>query len=545
MKTITFYSYKGGVGRSLTLSNIAMRLADLGKKVCIIDFDLEAPGLHLKFDKYIESNDIKKGLVEYLYDYQENNYIPENFDEYLLDIYYDSKLEGLINFFPAGDVNSNDYWKKLSSINWKELFYSNNSKGVELLLNLKEMIRKDINPDFLLIDSRTGITDISGIAMTLLADSIVTLAANNQENILGTSKVIKSLKNDENKLLGKPLDIYFVLTRIPYYIKPEDKHKEAQLINSAANLLNKDEDLVDEIFVIHSDPELEEEEKFKINHRSKSKSENVVPIEEDYLILFEELTKSELNGDEIIKFNKLRDSELLIEEARKSSDNSLKIELLEEALKLNENSLEALHLIGIAHHAKGNYSKAVTYYNKGIKKSSNANFFKTFKAQNLYKLGKKEEAKNILKGVLVDDETNFGALVILSNILYDEKQFEETLVLNKKLIKYHSDYSIGYNLVGNSYRVLNDYDNALKFVYKCLEQDPRNALGTLTLGEIYSELGNDEEFFKNLQLAFVFGINSKDFQEILKNEGKVYSKYYNDKRFLDLLKNYRIKVNLV
>ena len=47
MKTITFYSYKGGVGRSLTLSNIATRLADLGKKVCIIDFDLEAPGLHL------------------------------------------------------------------------------------------------------------------------------------------------------------------------------------------------------------------------------------------------------------------------------------------------------------------------------------------------------------------------------------------------------------------------------------------------------------------------------------------------------------------
>jgi MinD-like ATPase involved in chromosome partitioning or flagellar assembly len=36
MKTITFYSYKGGVGRSLTLSNIAMRLADLGKKVVLL-----------------------------------------------------------------------------------------------------------------------------------------------------------------------------------------------------------------------------------------------------------------------------------------------------------------------------------------------------------------------------------------------------------------------------------------------------------------------------------------------------------------------------
>ena len=48
MKTLTFYSYKGGVGRSLALVNIATRLSEFGKKVCIIDFDLEAPGLHLK-----------------------------------------------------------------------------------------------------------------------------------------------------------------------------------------------------------------------------------------------------------------------------------------------------------------------------------------------------------------------------------------------------------------------------------------------------------------------------------------------------------------
>lgn len=58
MKTITFYSYKGGVGRSLALVNIATRLAEFGKKVCVLDFDLEAPGLHLKFPD--SKNKIKK-----------------------------------------------------------------------------------------------------------------------------------------------------------------------------------------------------------------------------------------------------------------------------------------------------------------------------------------------------------------------------------------------------------------------------------------------------------------------------------------------------
>ena len=40
----TFYSYKGGVGRSLALANLAYILAWEGRKVLIIDMDMEAPG---------------------------------------------------------------------------------------------------------------------------------------------------------------------------------------------------------------------------------------------------------------------------------------------------------------------------------------------------------------------------------------------------------------------------------------------------------------------------------------------------------------------
>ena len=44
-QNITFYSYKGGVGRSLALVNIAFHLTRLGKSVLIWELDLEAPGL--------------------------------------------------------------------------------------------------------------------------------------------------------------------------------------------------------------------------------------------------------------------------------------------------------------------------------------------------------------------------------------------------------------------------------------------------------------------------------------------------------------------
>ena len=49
----TFYSYKGGVGRSFILANVAATLADWGYRVLCVDWDLEAPGLNKYFDKWI------------------------------------------------------------------------------------------------------------------------------------------------------------------------------------------------------------------------------------------------------------------------------------------------------------------------------------------------------------------------------------------------------------------------------------------------------------------------------------------------------------
>src|SRR3954470_21341053 len=42
---VTFYSFKGGVGRSMALVNIGEILADWGYRVILCDWDLEAPGL--------------------------------------------------------------------------------------------------------------------------------------------------------------------------------------------------------------------------------------------------------------------------------------------------------------------------------------------------------------------------------------------------------------------------------------------------------------------------------------------------------------------
>src|SRR5436189_50223 len=65
-KIITFYSYKGGTGRSMALANVAWILASQGKRVLIVDWDLEAPGQHRYFHPFIQDKNLtsSEGLID-------------------------------------------------------------------------------------------------------------------------------------------------------------------------------------------------------------------------------------------------------------------------------------------------------------------------------------------------------------------------------------------------------------------------------------------------------------------------------------------------
>jgi len=286
MKTITFYSYKGGVGRTLALANIAKRLAEFGKKVCIIDFDLEAPGLHQKFGANIKK-DIKNGIVDYIYEFSYNNNLPESIKDYTTQVKYNSKNTYDIDLIAAGKITSRNYWKKLALINWGKLFYEKESQGVAFFIDLKQKIEQELKPDFLLIDSRAGITDISGITLSILADELVLLLTKNDENIEGIKLVVNTLSSPDNSFNEGIPKINIVLSRIPYFSKPEDKHKE---FNAKKEVLteinkhltdNKSNLKIQKLFVIHSDTELELE---SINNKAL--------IDADYLALFNEILKN-------------------------------------------------------------------------------------------------------------------------------------------------------------------------------------------------------------------------------------------------------------
>ena len=68
---ITFYSYKGGTGRTMALANVAWILAANGQRVLAVDWDLESPGLHRYFHPFLRDKQLRRprGVIDMVRDY--------------------------------------------------------------------------------------------------------------------------------------------------------------------------------------------------------------------------------------------------------------------------------------------------------------------------------------------------------------------------------------------------------------------------------------------------------------------------------------------
>jgi cellulose biosynthesis protein BcsQ len=184
----TFYSYKGGVGRSLALANIACLMAqdeEHPQRVLIWDFDLEAPGLHRLFPAKQPQT---YGFVDLVYEYARSGDVPR-VDDYI----YESEIDG-ISVLPAGKIGES-YCEKLQQINWLKFFGQDRTSPGPLFGKLVDAINERGKPfDYVLVDSRTGLNDQAGICTQVLSDLIVILFRLNAQNLDGLEHLGPAIK---------------------------------------------------------------------------------------------------------------------------------------------------------------------------------------------------------------------------------------------------------------------------------------------------------------------------------------------------------------
>src|SRR5437588_1625975 len=218
METVAFYSYKGGVGRSLLLANAARFLATLGKGVVALDFDFEAPGLHYKLGGSQSSIDALVplpggGAVPYLIATADGAVSPPSFDEHMLSVPVPTDTDGWLLLMPAGPAPQHTYWSEFKELGERLRLDDQSGRGFMALLDLQARIADELQPDYLLIDARTGVTDLGGLATTVLADTVVCLFVANQESIDGTLAVVEALKATPRLANQKPIRVVPVLSR--------------------------------------------------------------------------------------------------------------------------------------------------------------------------------------------------------------------------------------------------------------------------------------------------------------------------------------------
>ena len=212
-RTVTFYSFKGGVGRTTALTHVAWILAMRGRKVVAVDLDLEAPGLSTAFNLDPQP---EYGIVDYFY---ERSYLPAGIEPSILipDIFGEVRIQnakGRLFVVPAGCL-SLDYISKVDDLHANTVIDGDQN----LWTVFKREIYEQLKPDVILIDSRTGINQWGALSLIQAADDAVIFLFPNEQNKQGIKLLLQSLQN-----LNKS-SINFVFSPVPDVSKL-DKVKE-------------------------------------------------------------------------------------------------------------------------------------------------------------------------------------------------------------------------------------------------------------------------------------------------------------------------------
>lgn len=183
-KVVAFYSFKGGVGRTTALVHAAWALANKGKKVVMIDMDFEAPSLHQAVGKV--KNQAVKGLVDYLYE-RMNLLEGEKPQIAVTEVLEEVEVQkGRLFVIPAGRVDL-DYISKVDDLRNLPIY------DLNLWERFKEELVDQVQPDLILIDSRTGINLWGALSILTIADDSILFVNPNPQNREGIGTILTAL----------------------------------------------------------------------------------------------------------------------------------------------------------------------------------------------------------------------------------------------------------------------------------------------------------------------------------------------------------------
>lgn len=191
---VVFYSFKGGVGRTTALAGFALQRAREGERVLVIDLDLDAPGAGTLLCG--DNGESTLGVVDYMLEAPLGEVRIKDYTHTCKREKLVGSKGGEILMMPAGRVDEN-YVTKLSRLN---LETRSDDSPLHILL---AQARRELRLDWILIDSRTGLSVSAGLLLDGTAHLHVLFGTNSIQSQLGLTVVLRHL-GGERVLRGTP-----------------------------------------------------------------------------------------------------------------------------------------------------------------------------------------------------------------------------------------------------------------------------------------------------------------------------------------------------
>jgi MinD-like ATPase involved in chromosome partitioning or flagellar assembly len=170
-KIISIHSFRGGTGKSNTTANLAAVMAAMGKRVGVIDTDIQSPGIHIILG--LNESDMQHSLNDYLW---EKCSIEETAHDVTGNLGTD--VSGKVYLIPSS-LKPGEITRILREGYDPSLL----NEGFHALI-------EELNLDALLIDTHPGVNEETLLSMAI-SDAVLIILRPDQQDYLGTGVTIE------------------------------------------------------------------------------------------------------------------------------------------------------------------------------------------------------------------------------------------------------------------------------------------------------------------------------------------------------------------
>jgi MinD-like ATPase involved in chromosome partitioning or flagellar assembly len=174
---VSTHSYRGGTGKSNTTANVAATLAQRGKRVAIVDTDIQSPGIHVLFQ--VDPQQLQHTLNDYLWGRC-------RVEETAVDVSYAATGQA-----GAGGNGSGSVFLIPSSIRTGEIArILKEGYDVSMLNDGFRELGERLGLDYLLIDTHPGVNEETLLSIAI-SDTLVLILRPDHQDYQGTAVTLE------------------------------------------------------------------------------------------------------------------------------------------------------------------------------------------------------------------------------------------------------------------------------------------------------------------------------------------------------------------